>query len=56
MLLFIEESMNAGRDAFLSSVQFVKIGKIASGILAAMSFEGPQSLEFTIFVPDARQV
>ncbi|MGL6080234.1 hypothetical protein [Methyloversatilis discipulorum] len=37
MLLFIEESMNAGRDAFLSGAQIVKMRKIASGILAGTS-------------------
>jgi hypothetical protein len=38
MLLFIEESMNAGRDAFLSGAQIVKIRKNACDILAGTSF------------------
>jgi hypothetical protein len=42
MLLFIEESMNAGRDAFLSGAQIVKMRKIASGILAGTSSAGLQ--------------
>jgi hypothetical protein len=34
MLLFIEESMSAGRDAFLSGTQILKIRKNTYGILA----------------------